>query len=219
MSWISAPHRKVGSIFFPEEEAFFIPALVPNSLYQVTCASGTPSASGASVKAYFETTNNGIIPNVDGVHAVELYALYSLIGLTWKQLASLFGVDVRLVHYWIDGKRTMAQEHADVLNKLTLFASKKKIPSFRFRKVFEEHVLSNASIISRIQNGDWSVFVELDRHILPSAWISQPVSDQFLRSRLPTDSPVTLMSSGAELETKPRSTKSRSVRVSRPKKT
>lgn len=200
------------AVFVAEEETVFIPTPVPNSLYQST---GTTRSTG---KAYFETTNNGVVPNIDGLHAVELYALYSLIGLTWKQLAKLFGVDVRMVHYWIDGKRTMAQEHSDILNQLTLFTSKNRLPAFRFRKIFEDHILNSDSILRCIQLGDLSVYTELAKFIQPSSWNSLPVSDEFLRSRLPTENPVVLMSSGADQEAKLRSGKSRSVKVSRPKK-
>ena len=200
------------NLFVIPDDTFVISTPVPNSLYQST---GSTRSLG---KAYFETTNSGVVPTVDGLHSIELYALYSLIGLTWKQLAKLFNVDVRMIHYWIDGKRSMAQEHSDILNQFTLFSTKNRLPAFRFRKIFEDYVLNNAVILRRIQTGDLGIYAELEQYVVPSAWNALPVSDDFLLSRLPTDSPITLMSSGAEQKTKPRSGSSRSVKVSRPKK-
>lgn len=200
------------NLFVIPDDTFVISTPVPNSLYQST---GSSRSLG---KAYFGTTNNGVVPTVDGLHVRELYALYSLIGLTWKQLAKLFNVGVRMIHYWIDGERTMAQKHSEILNQLTLFSTKNRLPVFRLRKIFEDYVLNNAIILRRIQTGDLGVYVELEQHVVPCAWNALPVSDEFLLSRLPTDNPFTLMSSGAEQETTPRSGKSRSVKVSRPKK-
>lgn len=194
------------------EETLVIPTPVPNSLYQST------GATRSSGKAYFETTNNGVVPVVEGLHAIELYALYSLLGLTWKQLAKVFGVDVRMIHYWLDGERTMTQGHANILNQLTVFASKGRLAAFRYRKIFEDYILNNEATLKRIQQGDFNIYVELEKYIQPSSWAALPVSVEFLRSRLPTENPVTLMSSGAEHETKLRSGKARSVKVSRPKK-
>lgn len=199
------------SLFVMSDDTFIISTPVPNNLYQST---GFSRSLG---KEYFKITNGGVVQSED-LHSLELHALYSLIGLTWKQLAKLFNVDVRMIHYWIDGKRSIAHEHSDILNQLKLFATKNRLPAFRFRKIFEDYVLNNAVILRRIQTGDLGIYAELEQHVVPSAWNALPVSDELLLSRLPTDSPITLLSSGAEQKTKSRSGSSRSVKVSRPKK-
>lgn len=200
-------------IVVPDEVgALVISTPMPVGIYQSTGA--TPNSG----KAYFETTNNGTTPNIEGLHAAELYALYSLIGLTWKQLAKIFAVDVRMLHYWIDGSRSMGQIHYNILNNLTVFASKSAIPVYNLKKLFEDYVLNNNANLRQIQDGDMLVFTELEKYIQRPTWNPMKVSDKFLQSRLPINSPVELMSSGAEIDDEPKTVKSRPVKVSRPKK-
>jgi hypothetical protein len=195
-----------------DEETFVLSTPTPSEIYQST---GTMTSR---CKSYFNTTNIGQVVAFEGLHSVELYALYSLTGLTWKQLAEIFGVGPRMIHYWIDGSRPMTQTYSTILNNLSFFTSKNKLPAFTFRKFFEDNVLKHSSTLKRIQSGENQIYNEIEKYLPKANANSLSVSVDFLRSRLPEQNPIELMSLGADVEPTLRSGKSRSVKVLRPKK-
>lgn len=213
MNTLRSYANSFGGLFeFPlDDEPLVLSTPTPSAIYQST---GTTTSH---FKAYFNTTNIGQVVAINGLHSVELYALYSLTGLTWKQLAEIFGVGPRMIHYWIDGSRPMTQANSIILNNLSFFTSKNKLPAYRFRKFFEDYVLNVPQTLRRIQSGETQIFNEIGKYLPVAIANSLAVSDDFLRSRLPELNPIELMSLGADIETTPRSGKARSVKVSRPK--
>ena len=68
--------------------------------------------------AFAEQTNSGLTLKVSMTsHAVAISELRRRSGLTWDQIARLFGVARRSVHFWISGK-TLNSSNEERLNRL-----------------------------------------------------------------------------------------------------
>lgn len=92
--------------------------------------------------------------------AEALQLLRTKTGLGWAQLAVLFGVRARSLHYWNDGNRKMNDRYFQIAKGLVDIVETFGIESsFRVRSFFEDQILSKELLLKAIQNLD---FVELE---------------------------------------------------------
>lgn len=114
----------------------------------------------------------------------ELEILQSLTGLTWTQLADIFGVQTRSIHYWKSGEKTISDLHLEILRSLLNVLAVQNIPVFQLRNFFSEHVLTSRRCLKSIHSLNFEFLED---------WLAQyrsnnkklPVDKQFLDSRLP----------------------------------
>lgn len=93
-------------------------SLVFVSLICPVVSSGTTAGvfvDPATFRPAQSKTDAGQVAQVEAVHAAALTELRLLTGLTWDQIASLFEVSRRAVHFWANGKPLTAahQEHLE----------------------------------------------------------------------------------------------------------
>ena len=93
-------------------------SLVFVSLICSVVSSGTTAGvfvDPTTVRPAQSKTDAGQVDQVEAVHAAALTELRLLTGLTWDQIASLFEVSRRAVHFWANGKPLAAahQEHLE----------------------------------------------------------------------------------------------------------
>ncbi len=86
------------------------------SVSTTTLASAPPEPELAAFRA-LDSTTPGASVNAEGAPAASLAALRELSGLTWNQLARLFGVSRRAVHFWAEG-RPLTPSHEEQLQRL-----------------------------------------------------------------------------------------------------
>jgi len=81
-----------------------------------------------------------------------LACLHELSGLTWKQIAVLFNVSMRMVHHWHAGTRPMQEPDEIMLDKFCHFLKRCNAPAFRIRDIILNEVLPNQIIMAELRS-------------------------------------------------------------------
>jgi hypothetical protein len=164
----------------------------------------TTSLGACSQEAYGQNTQ-----------ALDLQGLHEQSGLTWKQLAILFFVDVRMIHYWLSGERGLSSEHAALLIQLVRLLSILNLgATYKTRKFLEENLLNNHTLLLLIKNRDFATLEHWARGISHESLPQKlAISPNFLSERAP--SRLVFKSEGLNQELEVPSGKSRLAKIRR----
>lgn len=148
-----------------------IPAPISNSIYRPT--SVLPGTTFTS--SMIDSTTTGS-PIGQGQVPV-LRTLYERSGLTWKEIAALFGVTERAVHAWLRAEKNMLPEKADFLRSLTeLVLALDQGRNYKTRKFLRERILNNSTLTALLKKQDfasllaWAESQTKGDQLHPAAW-------------------------------------------------
>ena len=161
-----------------------IPGPIPSGLYSNTTV-------GRSDDVY-EVPIDDILPGKEKraeEPSARLRSLYEISGLTWKEIALLFGVSERAVHSWLCAEKKMLPEKADLLSELIEFVVKiDRGRPYKTRKLIRENLRTNARLLGLVRSRNFEELL-LWAESLPTALptFHPAVSEAVLKDRLPPD--------------------------------
>lgn len=113
--------------------AFFLRLPIGTSNHRVSLTEAELEAVSTASTNSGLGARDAVLPEV--ATDVRIVELYRRMGLTWEELASLFGVDRRSLHLWASGRR-LSEEHAEHLRMV-------------------ERVMERCDRGTRAQNREW----------------------------------------------------------------
>lgn len=134
----------------------FWPRAIPEKFYQAT----VPQRNSPTVDAQMAFQQTGRVYTeieVENELEQELQILQNLTGLTWNQLAIVFHVQPRSIHYWRSGEKDISSQNIEILRSLLAnLSSLRNAQSFHVRKYFVDEVLNSTRLLRKIQELDFS---------------------------------------------------------------
>jgi hypothetical protein len=164
------------------------------------------------------STNAGSTEELD--ICADLQYLHQRSGLTWREVAVLFNVTERTIHFWLRKQRPMQQEKLDFLSGLKQLVSLvDRGRPYKTRTFLREHFLNNKGLVDLLRAQNFpALHIWASKLPKPVEIFHPPISTFQLQERLPADLSTLLASTNIESKS-PISGKGRPAKVGRiPKK-
>jgi len=138
-------------------------------------------------------------PIISNAEAINRF--YECSGLSLLEISEIFGVSVRILHFWRNEEKNMSDLNEHIVKNLSdLCLKNSKIPKFVFRNFLISEVLGNPAVLKDIQDGKTAIWRTLAGAVsqLVQEKSSNEVSNEFYLSRLP-QRPEQLLTSSVDI--------------------